>query len=108
MRTPTAKQYEYLLRLGSGNAIVVATKRDTAPLLGHGWITATAPETGRGYYTWLRITAEGLAALARAVGRYGLPELGPKPSTYNRVCGKCGSGRYRYERVEHDNAEEEK
>lgn len=74
-RCPTEKQYRKLRILGSGAAWVVGTKGDVEPLLRHGWVTADPPTDARRYYAWIRITPDGLRALAEAVERYGLPEL---------------------------------
>ncbi|MBA3565227.1 MAG: hypothetical protein H0W31_00040 [Actinobacteria bacterium] len=65
-------------------------------MLRHGWVTA---EWKPPYYQWVRITADGLRALAFAVEKYGLPDLGPQPQTHQRVCSGCGSTRYRLERI---------
>jgi hypothetical protein len=94
--TPTEKQYDMLLRYGSGAAGLSCGKRDTDQLLRRGWVTA---EWRKSYYQWVRITPEGLHALARAVERYGLPDLGPKPMTYRRVCSDCGSTTYHHEPI---------
>ena len=97
---PTEKQYEYLIRLASGSALVVGKRRETEMYLRRGWVTAEEPREGRSYYTWIRISADGLRAIALAVEKYGLPDLGPKPLTERRVCGDCGSTRFRIETVE--------
>jgi hypothetical protein len=92
MRVPTERQYERLLNLGSGAAGLSCNKRDTEPLLRHGWVTA---EWRPPFYQWVRITPDGLRALAEAVERYGLPDLGPNPTVPRRVCADCGSALYR-------------
>lgn len=103
MRTPTEKQHRLLLNLGNGAAWISANKRECEPLLQHGWVTTTHPAPG-----FVRITPEGLRALAASVERYGLPDLtGAK--RYERICSecerpwkprcKCGCGSWRY-RVE--------
>lgn len=97
MRTPTKQQYDRLLNLGSGAAGLSATKRVTDALLRHGWVTAKWVQP---YYQFVRITPDGLRALALAVEKFGLPEMGRKEqplTTWVRVCGDCGSGRYRFE-----------
>lgn len=99
--TPGRKQYDLLLMLASGTAGLSMRKRRVEPMLAHGWVTA---EWKPPFYQWVRITAEGLRALAVAVERYGLPDLGPKPVTTVRVCGDCGSGRYRLIAVDADEA----
>ena len=87
MRAPTENQYRRLLGLGSGSAGLSCGKRDTEQFLRRDWVTA---EWRPPYYQWVRITAEGLRALAEGVERYGLPELGPRVTT-KRVCSKCKS-----------------
>lgn len=101
-RIPTEKQYDYLRALGSGSAIIVDGKRQTEMYLRRGWVTAEfSDDADRQYpYSWIRITPAGLRALAAAVEKYGLPELGPKPQTERRVCADCGSTRYRFEIID--------
>lgn len=89
-RLPTEKQYRMLLGLGGGSAGLSWGRRDTEPLLRRGWVTAELHES---YYQWVRITPEGLRALAAAVEKFGLPEIGPKPQRYQSYCGKCDSTR---------------
>ena len=72
---PTAKQYRSLRILGSGAAGLSWRKRDTEPLIRWGWVTAKLDGP---YYQWVRITPDGLRALALAVEKYGLPDLGSK------------------------------
>lgn len=97
-RVPTQRQFEILMRLGSGSALLTGRKREVAPMVKHGWVTADAG------YAWVRITSGGLHALARGVEKYGLPEMkGGHRSV--KVCGdcerewnprcKCGSRHYR-------------
>jgi hypothetical protein len=100
-RTPTEKQYDKLRILGSGSAGLSWRKRETEALIRRGWVTA---DWRPPYYQWVRITAEGLRALALAVERYGLPSLEPKK--LDKVCAgceidwnprcRCGSRSYRY------------
>lgn len=99
--TPGEKQYAKLLALASGSAGLSFRKRETEPLLRRGWVTAEWCEP---FYQWVRITPDGLRALASGVEKYGLPELGPKPSTTRRVCSDCGSAYYHYETVDADKA----
>ena len=67
------KQYATLRILGSGNAIICGTRRETEPLIRRGWVSfRTFDKHG---YSFVRITPDGLRALALAVERYGLPEL---------------------------------
>ena len=100
-KIPTEKQYRYLRTLGGGSAIIIGQKRETEMYLRRGWVTAEYREDAKQYpYAWIRITPEGLRALALAVEEYGLPDLGPQPMTERRVCSDCGSTRYRIEHVE--------
>lgn len=94
MRAPTEKQYGQLRALGSGSAGLSWGKRATEPLLRRGWVTAEL--SGR-YYQWVRITPDGLRALAIAVERYGLPDLGPAARVERRVCSDCGSHHWHFE-----------
>jgi hypothetical protein len=74
-KVPTEKQYRLLRFLGSGSAGLAFTRRETEPFLRRGWVTAELKEN---YYNWVRITPDGLRALADAVEKYGLPEIGKK------------------------------
>ena len=94
---PTEKQYGTLMNLADGSAGLSWGRRSTDQLLRRGWVTA---EFKKPYYQWVRITPDGLRAVARGVERYGLPNLGPKPKTQRRVCADCGSTRYRVEQIE--------
>ena len=89
-RVPTEKQYATLRALGSGSAGLSWGKRHAEQFLRRGWVTA---EWSPPFYQWVRITPAGIRALAAAVEKYGLPELGPKPQKWERYCGKCGSTR---------------
>lgn len=101
---PTEKQYATLRPLGGGAAGLSRTKRDTEPLLRRGWITA---DWRPPYYQWVRITPDGLRALALAVEKYGLPDFGPNPTQQVQVCAgchrdwrprcRCGERAYTYE-----------
>lgn len=73
METPSERQYQRMLYLGSGGALVVGKRRAIGPLRRRGWVTA---EDHGDHYAWVRITPDGLRALARAVEKYGLPILG--------------------------------
>jgi hypothetical protein len=95
-RVPTEKQYATLLALGGGSAGLSWGKRHTEPLLRRGWITA---EWKPPYYQWVRITPDGLHALASAVEKHGLPDLSPQHTVTQRVCADCGSKSYRYKSV---------
>lgn len=94
---PTERQYHLLISLASGAAGLSWKRRMTKPLLRWGWVTAE--DDGR-YFQWVQITPAGLRALAEAVEKFGLPELGSKAVTERRVCSDCGSTRYRIETVE--------
>lgn len=104
---PTEKQYDSLRALASGAAGLSFKKRETEPLLRRGWVTANWRPP---YYQWVRITADGLRALALAVECYGLPELGPSKverrvcsdceREWSTVCRHCGSRSYRYVEVD--------
>ena len=71
--TPTEGQYRLLRALGNGSALVSGTRREVGPLIRRGWVDGRWTETG---WAMVRITPDGLRALARAVERYGLPDLG--------------------------------
>lgn len=94
---PTRNQYGQLLVLASGSAGLSWGKRDTEPLIRRGWVTARWDQHSptRGFYQMVRVTPEGLHALAEAVRKFGLPEIGPKPRTVVRECADCGSRMYR-------------
>jgi hypothetical protein len=77
MRVPTEAQYRLLRLLGSGNAGMSWQRRKVDPLLAHGWVTAQRAESER-FYHFVRVTPEGLRALAAAVERYGLPDVLPR------------------------------
>ncbi len=69
---PTEKQYASLRILSSGSAGLSWGRRHTETLLRRGWVTAEWREP---FYQWVRITPDGLRALALAVEKYGLPEM---------------------------------
>lgn len=96
-RTPTERQYHTLLPLASGNAGLSRRKHDINPLLRHGWVTADWDGL---FFQMVRITPDGLRAVAAAVEKYGLPDLGPRAITPRRVCADCGSTSFRIEHVE--------
>ncbi len=78
MSVPGQKQYGILRCLGNGCAMVIGYKREIDPLLRRGWVTAEPKQDAkRSYYAWIRITPDGLRALALAVEKYGLPDLHP-------------------------------
>lgn len=76
MRTPTEKQYRLLRCLGGGAALVIGRKGEVNPLARHGWVSGEWHED-EGHWSFVRITPDGLRALALAVERYGLPEILP-------------------------------
>jgi hypothetical protein len=82
--SPTERQYAVLMMLGSGSALLTGTKGRIEPLVRRGWVTTK----GDGY-SWVRITPDGLRALALAVEKYGLPEF-EKADVDRRVCSECG------------------
>lgn len=67
---PTRRQYATLRVLGNGCAIIVGRARDVDPLIHRGWAVAERPPRA-----FVRITPDGLRALALAVEKYGLPPL---------------------------------
>lgn len=89
-RVPTEKQYAFLRMLGDGSACVTHGIRDTQMYLRRGWVTADLHASGK-YYTWLRITAVGLHALAEAVAKYGLPAITGPVKVRRFECRRCGS-----------------
>lgn len=98
-KVPTEKQYRMLRGLGSGSAGLSWGRRDTEQLLRRGWVTAELHDS---YYQWVRITPDGLRALALAVEKYGLPDLGPQPKKGEHYCGKCDSTRIYWRLVDVD------
>lgn len=103
-RVPTEKQYGTLRNLASGAAGLSWGKRHTEPFLRRGWVTA---EWRPPYYQWVRITPAGLRALADAVEKFGLPEMGKTAQRERRACAgcerdwrprcKCGSTTWHYD-----------
>ena len=97
----TEARYHTLLALASGAAGLSFKKRETEVLLRRGWVTA---EWKPPYYQWVRITPDGLRALAEGVEHYGLPDLKPERTALvcadcggeQRACAACGSRSYRY------------
>jgi len=69
--------------LGGGAVLVIGRRREVGPLLRRGWVTAEIrPESGGGKrdpfpYGFVRLTPDGLRALALAVERFGWPEIVP-------------------------------
>lgn len=89
-RVPTEKQMAKLAALPVGTAVVNPRRHDWRPLLNHGWVEAASDDGWTNhslaydgldqYLPALRITADGLRALAAAVERHGQPSL-PEPQT---------------------------
>lgn len=75
-RNPTVRQAARLRLLGSGAIAVTPSRSDWMPLLRHGWVERADPDlTPRGgLLPPLRITPDGLRALAAALERDGHPE----------------------------------
>lgn len=84
-RVPTPKQMARLAALPVGTAVINPRRHDWRPLLNHGWVEAAfrdawanhslAYEPGGQYLPALRITSDGLRALADAVDKHGQPEM---------------------------------
>lgn len=81
-RKPTLKQAERLRILGSSAIVLAPGRRDWAPLLRRGWVEAISEDDkDRRFLPPLRITPEGLRALAAAFEAYPedlQPEIKPK------------------------------
>jgi hypothetical protein len=98
----TETRYHSLRALASGAAGLSWKKRETDIFLRRGWVTA---EWEPPYWQWVRITPDGLRALAEGVEMYGLPDLHPARQvrvcsdcgSEKRVCGSCGGRYYHYE-----------
>jgi hypothetical protein len=74
-RAPTPKQAEKLRILGSGAIVLAPGRGEWGPLLRRGWVEpVTADDADRRFLPPLRITPEGLRALADALERDGQPE----------------------------------
>lgn len=88
MRTPTRKQMALLAALPVGTAVLTPRRNDWRPLLNHGWVEPLSEQEAidngyaydgtNAYLAPLRITAEGLRALADALDKHGQP--GPAPA----------------------------
>jgi len=84
-RIPTRNQMAKLAHLPVGTAVINPRRHDWRPLLNHGWVEAAfstdwenhslAYEPGGQYLPALRITADGLRALADAVDQHGQPPM---------------------------------
>lgn len=80
MTSPTEKQFRQLLVLADGAMALAPGRRDWSPLLRRGWVAPVKDDDGGRFLPPLRITAEGLRALAAGVERFGLPEIGSRRS----------------------------
>ena len=105
MTVPSENQYRMLRAMSGGAALVVGKKRDIDPMHRRGWVTGDFDPTAKSYHwSFVRITADGLRALAAAVDARGLPDIfDPKDkdnaTTTVRVCGDCGSSTYRFKDI---------
>jgi hypothetical protein len=76
-RAPTAKQAGRLRILGSGAIVLAPGRGEWGPLLRRGWVEPTSDDDrSKRFLPPLRITADGLRALADAVDAH--PELRPE------------------------------
>lgn len=90
MRTPTPKQAALLAGLPVGVAVLTPRRNDWRPLRNHGWVEPLSEQEAadngyaydgtNAYLTPLRITADGLRALADALDKHGQPPRA-KPQT---------------------------
>lgn len=98
-RRPTERQRHILGCLGGGAALVTGKRREIDPMVRRGWVIGDLRDDNHGrYYAWVRITPDGLRALADALETWPWPDIGPNPPDVSvRVCAKCGSTRYRIE-----------
>lgn len=85
MRTPTPKQAALLAELPVGTAVMNPRRHDFRPLLNHGWVEPVWDGSDPDNHGWnfdgtnpylppLRITPDGLRALADAIDKHGQPE----------------------------------
>lgn len=81
-RKPTLKQAARLGVLGSGAIVLAPGRRDWGPLLRRGWVEMVSEDDkDKRFLPPLRITADGLRALAAAFDTYPddlRPEIKPK------------------------------
>jgi hypothetical protein len=76
-----------LLPLGNGDAGVARLQSDVRPLLRRGWVSVEDSGSSH-YHGFVRITPDGLRALALGMEKFGLPEL-ESPMIERRVCADC-------------------
>lgn len=67
---PTVKQAIKMQVLGGGAIAIVPGRADFGPLLRRGWVETISEDDGSRYLPPVRITADGLRALADAMERY--------------------------------------
>jgi len=74
MKPPTEKQYHALRILGPGRILLSARKGEHGPLLRRGWLEPAWPDREFTDLPPLRITSDGMRALADGMDRYGQEE----------------------------------
>ena len=90
-RVPTKNQMARLALLPVGPCVLHPRRNDWRPLLNHGWVEAVWPKEWEmvgsaydglhQYLPSLRISSDGLRALADAVEKHGQPEIPARPRT---------------------------
>lgn len=76
MRVPTEKQYERLqLWARVGQWLVVGRKGDHGSLVRNGWLEHDPESKNNDPLSFLRITPDGLRAVADAMEKHGRPKL---------------------------------
>ena len=75
MRIPTKRQYERLRVWGVCTWLPAGRKGDHGPLIRNGWLEQDPEAQSDDPYTWLRITPDGLRAVAAAIEKHGRPDL---------------------------------
>lgn len=89
MKPPTEKQYRALRILGPGRILLTAREREHGSLLRRGWLEPAWPdrEFAGKYLPPLRITSDGMRALADGMDLYGQEEAEvTKEALANRLC----------------------
>lgn len=84
MRIPTPKQAALLAAIPVGTAVLTPRRHDWRPLMNHGWVepvsarehanNGNAYDGTNHYLAPLRITPDGLRALADSIEKHGQPE----------------------------------